>query len=68
MKKFVKIVSRIWLCIGLAGLVSLVLVSPWYVADLGDEIAVLVYCLVVTPIFAGAAVTGAKPFLSWLRS
>ena len=68
MKKFVKIVSRSWLCLGLVGLLVLVVVSPWYIAEFGDEITVFVYCVVVFPIVGGAVTVGARPFWSWLRS
>ena len=68
MKKFVKIVSRTWVCMAIVAVAGLILVSPYYVADWGDEISVVVYCLVMAPIVVGAAVASAKPFVSWLRS
>jgi len=68
MKRLVKIVLRAWLSIAALLVLAAVVVSPWFVADWLDEVGVLVYLLVVSPIAVGAVVVGARPFWIWLRS
>lgn len=68
MKRLVKIVLRSWLSIAALLVIAMVAVSPWFVADWLDEVGVLIYLFVVSPILVGAIVVGARPFWIWLRS
>ena len=68
MKKLVNLVFKSWMTIAVLSLIAGVLVSPWFVADFGDEILVLIYCLIMAPVLVGAVGFGCRPFLGWLKN
>lgn len=68
MEKAMAVTVRVWTCILLLGVLALIVVSPWWVADWTDEIGVLVYCLLVAPMLVGGLVGGSRSFLTWIRS
>ena len=68
MNTFFKIIVRTWTVLALGSLLVFIATSPVWIADFSDEWGVLLYCVLLYPIFGAGVWVAARPFVRWFLS